>query len=190
MRLQKKILNLIQFFQHYANKRWYSFLMGFLAFVDYFVLIIPTDGLIISSSMLQPKKWFRFAIGFTIGSTLGAVVLFYLVREFGLNLILDIYPGIDKGLMWSWTTQFFDRYGLLIVFLIAASPIVQQPSAILAALSHVDFAQTALVIFLGRLLKFLILSYLSSHSPKYLSKLWGIQSEMEDVGLSKSSKNS
>lgn len=181
--IQIKILKLIQYFQHYVNKSWYSLLMGFLAFIDYFIIVIPSDGLIISSSMLQPKKWLQLAVAFTLGSTLGGITLFYIVREFGLAMILNIYPTIDQGVAWTWTTQFFDSYGLLVIFLIAASPFVQQPAVILAALSHVSFAQTAILILAGRLIKFIALSYISSHSPKYLSRLWGIKSELEDVGI-------
>lgn len=181
--IQTRVIKLIQFFQHYVNKSWYSLLMGFLAFIDYFVIVIPSDGLIISSSMLQPKKWLQLAIAFTVGSTLGGIALFYIVREFGLALILNIYPAIDQGATWAWTTQFFDNYGLLVVFLVAASPFVQQPAVILAALSHVNFAHAAILILVGRFIKFVVLSYISSHSPKYLSRLWGIKGELEDVGI-------
>lgn len=187
--LRIKIINLIQNLQNHVNKRWYAPLLGFLAFLDYFIIIIPMDGILISSTMLRPKNWILQALFATIGSTSGAIFFFYLVNLYGFNWILEFYPQINQGAIWNWTLDFFNHYGILLVFLIAATPFVQQPVVALAALSHAPPYQVFFALLFGRLIKYVFITYISSHSPKLLSRLWGVQNELDEVGIHLNKEN-
>lgn len=173
----------IQFLQRFTDRIWYPPLVGFLALIDTFIIIVPTDGILISSAMLKPKSWLYLSFCISIGSTIGAMIFFYLIQQHGLPWILEFYPGINQGRFWMWSEAFFLKYGLVLVFFVAATPVIQQPAVILASLAHTPFFDMLLVMFAGRLLKNLILTYISSHSPKLISKLWGVQSELDDIGI-------
>lgn len=157
--------------------------MAILAGLDNFVIIVPTDGILVSSSMLQPKRWFLFGLATSIGSSLGALILAYFVEIHGLPWILQMYPGLDSTQAWILTDQFFTRYGLLLVFAVAASPLMQQPTVILASLAGTSLLELGLVVFIGRTLKFLLIAYLGSHAPRLLSRLWGMKGELEEAGV-------
>ena len=157
--------------------------MGLLAGLDNLVIIIPNDGLLISSTLLVPKKWFSFALNVAIGSTIGAIALASIVEFQGLPWILDHYPSLAKNQPWIMSQEFFDKYGLVFVFFIGISPLMQQPAVIFAGLANTPLHQLALVVFTGRFIKFLIMAYIASHSPKYLKKLWGIKDELEEVDI-------
>ena len=169
--------------EQHADRSWYPPLIAFLSALDNLVIVIPNDGILIASSMLIPKRWPIFAIFMAIGSTLGAVALSAIVEQQGLPWILEIYPDLNQGEVWQWTEKFFNQYGMLLVFGLAASPLMQQPIVIIAALSETPLSKLAAVIFAGRLLKFIVIAYIASHSPRLLKKLWGIKDEMEDAGV-------
>lgn len=178
--LKRHIRKKIRHLQLFADRIWYPPLLGFLAALDNLILVIPNDGLLISSSMLTPRKWLVLAINVTIGSTLGALALIIVVKSQGLPWILEIYPGVDQSQIWLWSLDFFQRYGMLLVFFVALTPIAQQPAVMLASLAQSPTQELCFVIFSGRLIKFIFLAYLASHTPKLISKLWGVQRELKD----------
>ncbi len=177
------IQNWIRHLQHYANRIWYPPLIGLLAFLDCFIVIVPTDGILISSAMLTPKRWVVFALHVAIGSTIGAVSLALLVEVMGLPWVLQYYPGIDQTEIWMLTQNFFDRYGLLVVFGISATPLMQQPMLILAGLASTKLVPLLAAVFLGRLMKFMIMAYAGARGPGLVRKMWGVKSELKRVGI-------
>jgi len=182
-RLHARIKTYAGILQRFVDRFWYPPLIALLAALDNLVLIIPSDGILISSSMLTPRRWLLFASSVTIGSTFGALVLAAFVETRGLPWILGFYPGLDQTATWIWTSEFFDQYGLLLVFVIALTPLVQQPAVILAGLANTPLFKLAIAIFAGRFIKFALLAYLGSHAPGMLAKLWGLETELKDVGV-------
>lgn len=181
--LHAQITKSIKLLQRYADRRWYAPLISFLAALDNLIVIIPNDGILISSTMLIPKRWLTFAIWITVGSTVGAMLLASLVELHGLPWILNYYPWLSENSTWGWMNSFFVQYGLIVVFIVAATPLAQQPAVILAALANTPLTKLAMVIFAGRLIKFLLMAYIASHAPKYLAKMWGVKGELKDVGV-------
>ena len=154
-----------------------------LAALDNFVIVIPNDGILISSSMLTPRRWFALAISVAIGSTFGAIILAAFVETQGLAWILEMYPGITETKSWMWTESFFEKYGMLLVFIVAITPMMQQPAIIVASLAETPLFLLAAIIFSGRFIKFLLMAYVGSHAPKFLNKMWGLKRELNDAGV-------
>ncbi len=183
-KLHLKISYYVKWLQGFTDRLWYPPLIGFLAALDNFVIIIPNDGILISSSMLVPKRWFMLALSVAVGSTVGALGLAALVDFQGLPWILEFYPGLIESQVWLLAIDFFEKYGLFVVFLVSVTPFAQQPAVILASLSHAPFFELTAVIFFGRFIKFLIMSYVGSHAPRLLTKMWGVNKvELKDVGV-------
>ncbi|MEQ1879271.1 MAG: VTT domain-containing protein [Bdellovibrionia bacterium] len=182
--VHRKIRVCVSWLQRYTDRVWYPPLVGVLAALDNLVVIIPNDGILISSSMLTPRRWFLFALCVSIGSTVGALALAWLVEFQGLPWILEIYPGLDESKSWAWAAKFFDRYGLYLVFGVAVTPLMQHPAIILASLASTPLFDLAAVVFVGRFLKFLVMAYVGSHAPRLLTKMWGIRGELKDAGVS------
>lgn len=179
----KKIRHYVQILKRYSDRFWYPPFIGFLAALDNIVLLIPNDGILISSSMLTPKRWFVLALTVAIGSTVGALVLAALVELQGLPWILDLVPGVAETKTWTLSMDFFQKYGLLLVFVVAITPLMQQPAVIFASLANTPLVELAAVIFVGRFIKYLIMAYIGSHTPRLLNKMWGVKDELEDAGV-------
>ena len=181
-KINSKVSGLIRWSQQYTNQPWYPFLLGFFAFIDNIIIIIPIDGLLVSSIILRAKRWLSFSLANTIGSSLGALLLAYLVEIHGLPKIIEYFPNLTHGWVWQTTENFFVKYGLIVVFVVAAAPIFQHPAIILAALANISLYHIFVTVLVGRLIKYLIMGYISSHAPRLLSKLWGLEDELEEVG--------
>ncbi len=182
-KLHAKISEYVAVLQRFVDRLWYPPLLGLLAAADNFIVVIPNDGLLISSSMLRPRRWLSLAIWIAIGSTLGAFLLAVLIEAHGMPWVLELIPGLDSSSAWVWTERFFDNYGLIVVFLIAATPLPQQPAVILATISSIPLWQIVVVVFIGRLIKFLVMAYISTHAPRLITRIWGIRGELEEVGI-------
>lgn len=183
LRFQRIVKVQIKRLQRYTGRSWYAPLIGLLSALDNILIVIPNDGILISSSMLVPRRWLLFAISMALGSTMGAFFLAYLVELHGLPWILSFYPSLTATQAWIWSLEFFSKFGLYFVFLVSLSPLMQQPVIVLAGMANTPLLHLMSVVFFGRLIKFLLMSYLASHSPKYLSKLWGIKKELRDVDI-------
>ena len=182
-KLHAKISEYVAVLQRFVDRIWYPPLLGLLAALDNFIIVIPNDGLLISSAMLRPKRWLSLAIWVAIGSTIGAFLLSILIEVHGMPWVLNLLPGLAESSAWIWTEKFFDSYGLIVVFLIAATPLPQQPGVILATISHVPLSHIVLVVFCGRIIKFLAMAYISTHAPRLITRMWGIRGELKEVGI-------
>lgn len=167
----------------FSDRPWYPFLIGFLAGVDNLVIVVPTDGILISSILLQPRRWVRMSFAIMLGSSLGALVLAWLIQTHGLPLIENYYPSLLQTSSWVWTEYLFDNYGLLVLFAVAATPVMQHPAIVLTALSGTGLGSIFLVVIAGRTLKYAFLGYVSAKTPALLGRLWGVRKELEEVGV-------
>ena len=169
--------------RRYAYKAWYAPLLTLLAALDNFLVIIPNDSILISSSMIVKRRWVIFAFFVAIGSTIGAMGLVKVVQHMGLPWILDMFDGLNQTNTWKWSESFMGNYGVIMVFLVGITPFSQQPILILASLSHFSDISMVAAIFISRLIKFLFMAYVGARAPKLLSKFWGVKGELKDAGI-------
>jgi membrane protein YqaA with SNARE-associated domain len=183
--MMKKVLKSIQRLQKYSDLWWYQPLAAFLAAIDHYVIIIPVDGLLASSVLLNPKRWFSLAISFTIGSTVGCLGFVWILHAVGLEKLMSLFPAIFESRLWALSQDFFHQHGSWVVLISGASPLPQQPAVITTALAQVPFWTIAGMLITGRLIKFLFIAYISSFAPEKLSRLWGIQGELKEMDVPK-----
>ena len=173
----------MQILQGFVDRIWYAPLLALLAMLDTLIVIIPTDSIMISSSMLAPRRWLVFAVSVSIGSTVGAVLLAALVEYQGLPWILQLFPSIENTHVWALSAKFLQEYGSLLIFAVGVTPLMQQPILVLAAVANTHLAELAAAAFAGRIIKFCIMTYIGSHAPRLLKKLWGVRGELKDAGV-------
>ncbi|MBC7466960.1 MAG: hypothetical protein H7256_13310 [Bdellovibrio sp.] len=105
------------------------------------------------------------------------------VETQGLEWILEMYHGVNETKSWVWTKNFFDKYGLILIFVIAITPLMQQPIIIMASLAEKPLFLLAVIMFSGRIIKFLLMAYIGSHALRLLNKLWGLKGELKDTDV-------
>lgn len=181
MKLVSKALAGVRALRRYVDRPWFPFALAGLTFIDFFVVFIPSDGIIVASSMARPKKWFSMAVWMSVGSLLGGVLLAIVTRHYGEPFIAWLSPNLLSSHAWKLSEAWIEKHGVGAMFLIAASPLAQQPSMLLAGLANVSMSEIALALGTGRLIKFLVYSWIASHTPKLIKKIPAIGGELEDL---------
>lgn len=169
-----------------VNQWWYLPLIAVLTFLDIFVLFIPTDAILISSVLIQPKRWKQFVFAVALGAIISAIVLAFIVRQHGMPWLLDHYPQLMNSGLWLKLQGYFNEYGLWVILAVAMTPLSQQPTISLGALSDIHFMSLISVVSLGRFIKNLILGYVCIKAPHLLHKMWGLGHEMKSISLPES----
>jgi membrane protein YqaA with SNARE-associated domain len=173
----EKYRNFLRFFssrcRSFVRKIWFAPILTILALLDVFLIFIPADGIMISSSMILPKRWLSFALHVAIGSSLGALLLVIIVQHYGPEQLTHFFPNINQSEIWKWTLHFFHQYGIIVLFIVGLMPFSQQPVLILSALSDHSLLIMGAAILLSRIIKFSVMAYTATHAPKFLSRFWG-----------------
>ncbi|MBY0371163.1 hypothetical protein K2X33_10785 [bacterium] len=176
--MRKRIQIWVKHLQAFVDRAWYFPTLGLLAAIDLFILIIPTDALLVSSVMLRQRKWVSAALWVALGSSLGSAILAGLI-QWDTHLVMDVwFPGAFGSEIWRAMDAFFDKHGALALALIAFSPLVQFPAVAIAALSGMPPAEVFFFCLLGRTSKAMIFSWVASFAPRLLLKVPGMRQEL------------
>lgn len=179
----KVVQHWIRRLQRYAKRWWYAPLLGSLAAADSFIIVVPTDGLLVSGVLLAPRRWLYTAVMVALGSTVGAWLLAYALEIHGLPFLLKIVPEVQQTKAWLWSDQLMDQWGLWALFLVSLSPLMQHPAVALAALAGMPLSEIFFTMLAGRGIKYFALAWVTSHAPNLLGKLWGIQGDLKEAGV-------
>jgi membrane protein YqaA with SNARE-associated domain len=164
--------NLLKRLKKFADRGWYAPLVGLLAGADQFIVLVPIEGLMIPSILLNPKRWFWTAIWVATGCTLGSMALATLADLYGMPLIEHWAPHVLHSHNWIRSMNYINDKGAWALFLIALGPLPQQPAVALAGLSHMPLFKIFLAVWSARAIKYLLVTYLASHAPAVLAKIF------------------
>ncbi len=168
----KKFLDFCKTLPQYASKKWFPFALAFIAFADYFIFVIPLDAVVVGSIIAARSRWFTISFWSSLGSTLGAVIFAGLVQHFGVTFLQSWAPHLLEGEMVQMITHWLQHYGFVALIAMAATPIHQHPTVAIAALAKVTLPTIFITMFIGRLIKYCIYTWLSTHAQKGLSRFF------------------
>jgi membrane protein YqaA with SNARE-associated domain len=180
-KISKVISRIIALLERFCDRPWYLPAIGFIAAADLFVCVVPTEGLLISSVILQPRRWIRTFVWMSVGSAIGATALGYVSHHYGETVVRFISEGALASASWMKTQAFLDKYGAVAVGLIAFSPIPLQPAIILAGLAKMPIYHLLISVLLARGLKFGIYAWVATHAPHLLRKFKLARRETEEI---------
>ncbi|MBV9508110.1 MAG: VTT domain-containing protein [Acidobacteriia bacterium] len=133
----------------------------FLGLIDSIGVPLPAtmDALIIVIAVKSPERAYLAAALGVLGSVAGNVALFEMARFGVRRFVREVTEPGKTGKFRRW----FHRYGLLTVFLPAATPVLPLPLkffVISAGVLHSPRARFVVVVFLARLLRYFGDAYL------------------------------
>ncbi|MBU6375515.1 MAG: hypothetical protein KGQ59_05925 [Bdellovibrionales bacterium] len=168
------------FIQRYLDRPWYPIALGAVAAADLIVIIIPIDGLTVAAVAAAPKRWPQFALGVSLGNTLGCALLAQGVYS-NAAWISERFSFLMHSQAWEQVELFIQSYGVWAVTLGAASPIPLQIWVIVPALAKMSAIELITALLIGRVLRSLILCWIASHVPKLLLRSRSIQKEIHET---------
>lgn len=169
--------------QKHADKWWYPPLIGLFAFADLFILVVPTDAILISAVMISPRRWLYTGFMVALGSALGAVALTLLLRLLGLPWLLHFYPHLNQTKSWQTATHLVESWGGWGLFGIALSPLPQHAAIAVGAITGLGIPLIFSTVLAGRSIKYIGFSYLASHAPKVLGRIFGMKERLQNFLL-------
>lgn len=179
----ERIKNGFRRLQTFADRPWYFLVVGLLAALDLFVLVIPTDAILISTVLLQRRRWASAAFCVGLGGAVAAFALAGAIQWDGPEVMQVWFPEVFHSPIWQTVNSFFDDHGATALFLWSASPFMQLPAVAVAALSGMSAWNVFLVCFVGRTLKAGVIAYFASHAPALLLKIPLLQKELSALGF-------
>jgi membrane protein YqaA with SNARE-associated domain len=117
------------------------------------------DALLIAIAVVSPAQAYLAATCAVIGSLIGSLVLFTLARKGG-HALLAKYTESGRG---KQLRRWFERYGLVTVFVPALSPIPMplKVPVFCAAVLEVRTVYFFAVMFIARVIRYYALAYLA-----------------------------
>lgn len=163
--------------QRYVNRPWYLPFICFLSFIDLFVLVIPTEGMIVTTGLIRPKRWLATASFVALASSCGALALAWCGASYGEPFVLWLLgENVLKSALWIRTNGWIQNYGFWGLAFIALSPLTQQPAILICALGHMAPLEIGTAVFLGRAPKYLLFSFLATKGPRWFKHRFGDES--------------
>ncbi len=153
-----------------SRKKWYLPLLAGLAAIDLYILIVPLEAVLVTSVLLNRKRWISIALWMVLGSAVGALSLAFLSHHYGPHFVEAVSPGLLNSETWIKTVHFLDDWGIWAMALIAASFLPQQPAVIVAGLSRMSLGMIVLSVVIGRAGKYLVFAFAASQGSKWVRK--------------------
>jgi membrane protein YqaA with SNARE-associated domain len=151
--------------QKAAERRWLLPACALLAAAGTLTAAFPVTAIVVPAVLLVPLRWRGVAFTCALGSTLGALALIEIVHSFGWSQLEVWFPQLTSHANWQNVQNWIDEYGVLSLFLIAASPLPQTPALILFGIAGDHFLSVFIAVFAGKMLKYSIFAWLTSHFP-------------------------
>ena len=172
--------------QRFILRPWYLPMIAGLAAADLFVGFIPSDGIVISSAMLTPRRWLRTGLWMAFGSATGGLLLGVLSARFGETLIRALLPGVLGSAAWLQTGEFLREYGAPALALMSFGPLPQQPAVAICGLAHMPLPAIFLAVLAGRSAKYLLFAWTGAHGSRLLKGWRAARRETQTIDAARS----
>ncbi|MBO1256617.1 DedA family protein [Alteromonas sp. 5E99-2] len=144
----------------WARHRHASIYLGVLSFSESVIFPIPPDVMLAPMSLSQPNKAWRFAALTTLMSLLGGLVG-YTLGYFAFDAwIQPLIEGTHNAERLEHVMEWFEAYGIWIVFLAGFSPIPYKVFTISAGVLQMAIIPFLLASLIGRGARFFLVASL------------------------------
>ena len=145
----------------WSKHRFAPFWLSFVSFIEAIFFPIPPDVMLIPMSMNKPQNALRLALYTALASTLGGAIGYavgYYAFDWVQGIVADFgyQASFDKALSW------FERWGVLVVFVAGFSPIPYKVFTIAAGVMQMAFLPFIITAFISRAARFILVAKLAA----------------------------
>ena len=151
----------------------YPAFVGATAFGFTLSMAIPFGSILAVAVLLAPHRWKSIVLWSSLGSSLGALVLYLGFHHLGWLQIAEAYPDLTESKAWRDATRWVSSYGVYAVFGITALPLPQTPALMFAGIQRLPVAEIWLAVLLGKLVKYGIYAAVVAMFPhRFTRRFW------------------
>ncbi|EGP04500.1 TPA: YqaA family protein [Pasteurella multocida] len=155
----------------WSKHRYATFFLALTGFIEAIFFPIPPDVMLIPMSMSQPQRALKLAFYTAVASVLGGVIgygLGYYVVDFVQHYVQQF--GYQQH--WETAISWFEKWGILVVFVAGFSPIPYKVFTICAGVMQMLFLPFVLTAFISRAARFILVAKLAAWGgEKFADKL-------------------
>ncbi|VEG72248.1 LppB [[Pasteurella] aerogenes] len=165
----------------WSKHRYATFWLSFVSFIEAIFFPIPPDVMLIPMSMTKPKSAVRLALYTAIASAVGGVVG-YGLGYYAFDFVQHYIQQWGYQHHWETAISWFERWGVLVVFVAGFSPIPYKVFTICAGVMQMAFFPFLITAFVSRAARFLLVAKLAAWGgEKFAAKL---RKSIEVIGWS------
>ena len=168
--MKQRLAQFLSRLHGYVDRPWYFPLVGFLGVLDQFILILPTDAIVMTTVLVRPRRWVRTALWMAAGTTVGAVGVALLVRAGAPWVMQSLLAGVFNGTAWKLTEGWIRDYGPFGLAFSAITPIPQQIPIALSMFAQMPLGYFVAAALIGRLTRYAFFGWAASHAPRLLQR--------------------
>lgn len=132
-----------------------------VSFIEAIFFPIPPDVMLVPMSMSKPQKALRYALYCGLASTIGGMIG-YAVGYYAFDFIKDYIALWGYQSHWDTAVSWFEKWGILVVFVAGFSPIPYKVFTICAGVMQMAFLPFVATAFISRTARFILVAKLSA----------------------------
>ncbi|WP_426879589.1 YqaA family protein [Glaesserella parasuis] len=155
----------------WSKHRFAAGWLSFVSFIEATFFPIPPDVMLIPMSMSKPQMATRYAIYTTLASVLGGIIG-YFIGLYAFDWVKGIITDWGMQASFDQAMDWFETWGVAIVFLAGFSPIPFKVFTICAGVLQMSFLPFILTAAISRFARFILVAKLSAWGgKKYADKI-------------------
>lgn len=155
----------------WSKHRFATFWLCFVSFIEAIFFPIPPDVMLIPMSMSKPKSAVKFALYTAIASAVGGMIG-YAIGYYATDWVQGIVHQWGYGAHWEKALSWFERWGVLVVFVAGFSPIPYKVFTICSGVLQMAFFPFVITAFISRFARFFLVAKLAAWGgEKFADKL-------------------
>lgn len=155
----------------WSKHRYAPFFLCFTSFIEAIFFPIPPDVMLIPMAMSKPQSAVRLALYTAIFSLFGGVIG-YALGYFATDWVQGIVQQFGYQHHWETAISWFERWGVLVVFVAGFSPIPYKVFTICAGVMQMALFPFAITALISRTARFILVAKLAAWGgEKFADKL-------------------
>jgi hypothetical protein len=164
-----------------AGRPWFLPAVSLFPLTDYVLPFLPNQMLLVALSILQPRRWWVFAMTFVIATALGALLTAYAIEAIGPWVLDNLVGGAPEQGVVANVLHLVEDYGLWALAALAMLPWPPRTGVIVCALAGLPAPLIGLAVALGRVVPAGAYTLVGSRSPHLLRRFRRIDRVMKEV---------
>lgn len=140
----------------------------------------PVTAVIVTGTLMAPRRWLSISAASSLGSALAGAIVVWVAHLLGYNEIHHLFPHLISPETWAEASRWIGDYGVWAIFGVGASPLPQMPLLIFFGIVDDRIFEAFLALFLGKLIKYTIVAWVTQHFPEKLSFFKRINGKIHD----------
>lgn len=155
----------------WSKHRYATFFLAFTSFIEAIFFPIPPDVMLIPMAMSKPRIAMKLALYTAIASVIGGAIG-YGLGYYAVDFVQHYIQQFGYQYHWETAISWFEKWGILVVFVAGFSPIPYKVFTICAGVMQMAFLPFLLTAFVSRAARFVLVAKLAAWGgEKFADKL-------------------